>query len=95
MDLVWCDTCRREWLREWLVAFEGEPGIDCGGVRRELYTKLAQCLFAPESGMFVQLSARRQACHVMPTEVNDGHRVWCTSIMRARCRKSTTGLRAV
>ncbi len=54
------------------MSFKGEEGLDAGyvfvvcvimlsvrGLRRELYTLLAQSLFSPQNGLFVVLSERR------------------------------------
>lgn len=43
------DLCRRE-LR---VAFDGEPGVDEGGVKKEFFELVAPPLFDPGLGMFV------------------------------------------
>jgi E3 ubiquitin-protein ligase HUWE1 len=46
----------KEWLRRIRVHFQGEEGVDAGGLLREWYTTLVRDLFNPGYGMF-ELSA--------------------------------------
>lgn len=49
-----------DWRRPWRVTFEGEAGIDAGGVQRELFTLLAQRLLSPSLGLFVPVDGTVQ-----------------------------------
>ena len=53
-----------DWAKLFVIHFEGEPGIDEGGVRREWFTLLAKELFDPTNGLFVQVEEGGAA--VMP-----------------------------
>ena len=37
-----------DWRRPWHITFQGEPGVDCGGLKREFFTIMAYHLFLPK-----------------------------------------------
>ena len=49
-----------EFKKELKVLFDGEDGIDAGGVRKEYYQLMLKQLLAPDFGMFRQPSGDRQ-----------------------------------
>ena len=40
------------WRQTWRFAFQGEPGVDAGGVAREFWTKVGECFFDRNLGLF-------------------------------------------
>ena len=54
----------QDWAKLFVIEFEGELGIDQGGLRREWFTLLSKELFAVESKLFVQVDEGGSA--VMP-----------------------------
>ena len=43
---------RKIWRQTWRFAFQGEPGVDAGGVAREFWTKVGECFFDRNLGLF-------------------------------------------
>ena len=56
-----------DWKRRWKVRFQDEPGVDYGGISRELFEMLGRDLFSPETGLFVSLDESSQGL-VHPTQ---------------------------
>ena len=54
----------QEWAKLFVIEFEGERGIDQGGLRREWLSLLTKELFDVENGLFVQVEPGGSA--VMP-----------------------------
>lgn len=54
----------QDWAKLFVIEFEGERGIDQGGLRREWLTLLTKELFDVENGLFVQVEPESSA--VMP-----------------------------
>ncbi len=48
-----------DWAKLFIIDFEGEPGIDQGGVRREWFEVLSKEIFSPAYGLFVQVEEGR------------------------------------
>lgn len=46
---------RHDWGRRWRVEFRGEPGLDYGGLTKDLLQLLGEALFDPSIGMFTVL----------------------------------------
>jgi len=41
-----------DWRKTWRFKFEGEPGVDAGGVAREFWSMISAELFSPHAGLF-------------------------------------------
>jgi E3 ubiquitin-protein ligase NEDD4 len=41
-----------DWRTTWRFKFEGEPGVDAGGVAREFWSMISAELFSPHAGLF-------------------------------------------
>lgn len=50
-----------DWCGNFEVAFQGEQGIDWGGLRREWFEMICCALFDPRSGLFCSFHDKRQA----------------------------------
>ncbi|XP_026463622.1 apoptosis-resistant E3 ubiquitin protein ligase 1 [Ctenocephalides felis] len=50
-----------DWCRNFEVTFQGEQGVDWGGVRREWFELLCSALFSPEGGLFRTFQDKGQA----------------------------------
>lgn len=50
-----------DWCGNFEVAFQGELGVDWGGVRREWFELVCNALFNPSSGLFCAFHDTRQA----------------------------------
>ena len=44
-----------DWARLFEVSFEGEAGVDQGGLRREWFHLLTKFIFDPQNGLFVPI----------------------------------------
>ena len=55
-----------DWCRLFLVAFESEPGLDQGGVRREWFELLCKGLLHPELGLFASIEDNSEAVFPNP-----------------------------
>lgn len=61
------ESVRRENLRKtFRFEFAGEPGIDAGGVSRELYQLVSSELFHPDRGLFQASAINQSCCQVNP-----------------------------
>jgi len=63
-----------DWMRLFEVRFEGEPGIDHGGLRREFLEILAKKLFHPSEGLFVSVEENSGAVYPNPDHQAGGAR---------------------
>lgn len=59
-----------DWAKLFIIEFEGECGIDHGGIRREWFSLLAKELFSSENKLFVQVEEGGPA--MMPNPHYDG-----------------------
>jgi hypothetical protein len=48
-----------DWAKLFVIEFDGEPGIDQGGLRREWFELVTKELFKPDNGLFVQVEEER------------------------------------
>jgi E3 ubiquitin-protein ligase NEDD4 len=61
------ESVRRENLRKtFRFEFSGEPGIDAGGVSRELYQLVSSELFHPDRGLFQASAINQSCCQINP-----------------------------
>jgi len=44
-----------DWARLWEIFFQGEPGVDQGGLRREWFDLVTKFIFDPENQMFIPM----------------------------------------
>ena len=55
-----------DWARKFDVDFQGEEGMDYGGLRREWFELVCKELFHPSFGLFVQAEEGSEAVHPNP-----------------------------
>jgi len=55
-----------DWVRLFHISFEGELGVDEGGLRREWFEILTKKIFHPSFGLFVQTEEGSEAVHPNP-----------------------------
>jgi len=58
-----------DWRKTWRFKFEGEPGVDAGGVAREFWSMISAELFSPHAGLF-KYSATDQLTYQINPLVN-------------------------
>lgn len=55
-----------DWCRLFEIEFEGEPGLDQGGVRREWFEVLCKKMFHPDAGLFASVEEKSEAVYPNP-----------------------------
>jgi len=60
-----------EFKRKLNIKFQGERGIDAGGVTRDFYSKISQTMFDPATGLF-KLFSNGVSFHPDPRSTNQG-----------------------